>query len=114
MPLQNVSYNATTSALSSMGGGFSWVLTILIFLGILLTLLLFSKNIRQFFYGAIVSGSLTGIYFLSHWIGFSATKNNLNPLKWAVYIMGFIVVSIFVGKLLQKLKFIKNLEKQLK
>ena len=103
-----------TTALSSMNTipEMGWMITTVIFFASLLTIFLLSKNFRQFIYGAFVSGILLLNYKLSRWIGVSTMENNLNPLKWFGFIFGFVIVSIILGRLLQKTKFVKNLEKE--
>jgi len=114
MPIETIPINATGTTISALSSTSSWWITFAVFIGMLLTIFLFSKNIRQFFYGAIVTGGLFGIYKFSRWIGVSTVENNINPLKWTCYIVGFIAISIIIGRLLQRLKFVKNLEKKLK
>jgi len=103
--------NATTSAYGAIGTqGFGWGITLFVFLAVIGTIFLLSKNFRQFVYGAVVSLFLLINYKLSRWIGVEAGSSNFAPLKWTIYIIGFVVVSIVIGKFVQKLKFIKKLE----
>lgn len=108
--------NTTTdslSAVASVSPAFGWLITLAIFLGVLGVIFLLSKNFRRFIYGAVVSGILLINFKFSRWIGVSAVESNFEPLKWTGYIIGFIVGSIIIGRLLQKLKFVRNLEKKL-
>ena len=101
-----------TTAINNLqtASSFTWPITIIIFLATLAIIFLLSKNIRQFFYGAIISGVFILNYKFSRWIGTSAGNNNYNPLKWFCYIVLFIIISIVVGRLSQKLKFVKKIE----
>jgi len=92
---------STVSALSDLGGN-SWVITVIVFLGIIFTIFFVSKNFRQFIYGAFITIILYGIYSLSRWIGVSTSNQNFEPIKWAGYIAGFILLSILVGKIFDK------------
>ena len=108
--------NATTNnlnAMASVSPAFSWLITLGIFVLTLGIIFLLSKNFRQFIYGAIISTVLLLNYKFSRWIGVSTIKNNFAPLKWTGYITSFIIVSIIIGRLVQKLGFVKNLEKTL-
>lgn len=109
--------NTTTDSLSTMASvtpALSWLITLFIFLGALGLIFLLSKNFRQFIYGAVVSGILLINFKFSRWIGISAVESNFEPLKWTCYIVGFIVGSIIIGRLIQKFNFVKKLEKELK
>jgi len=109
-------YNTTSNSLSSVASvspAFGWLITLGAFIVVLGVIFLLSKNFRQFIYGAIVSGILILNYKFSRWVGVSATENNFEPLKWVGYITGFIIVSIVIGRLLQRLKFVKKWEKAL-
>jgi len=107
--------NVTTNinGMASVTPAFGWLITLGIFVLTLVIIFLLSKNFRQFIYGAIISTILLLNYKLSRWIGVSTVENNFAPLKWTGYITGFIVVSIIIGRLVQKLGFIKNLERTL-
>lgn len=108
--------NATTNGLSTMASvtpTFGWLITLAIFLGVLGVIFLLSKNFRQFIYGAVISGILLINFKFSRWIGVSAVESNFEPLKWTSYIIGFIVGSIIIGRLIQRFKFVKKLEKEL-
>lgn len=105
--------NATVNAVESMGdfAGYSGVATGVVFIAIIIMIFILSKNIRQFFLGAVVTGITFGIYKLSRWMGVSAAvEHNYKPITWFGYIVGFIVVSIIVGRILQKMSFMKKLE----
>jgi len=109
-----VGYNVTSSKLSSMASvcpADGLLITLVLFISAIIFLL--SKNFRQFIYGAVVSGVLILNYKFSRWIVVSAVENNFEPLKWVGYISGFIIVSIVIGRSLQKLKIVKKLEKAL-
>jgi len=107
--------NATTNLnmMASVAPSFGWLITLIIFLSVLGVVFLLSKNFRQFLYGAVVSGILLLNFKFSRWIGVSAVENNFEPLKWVGYTIGFIVSSIIVGRLIQRLKFVKRWEKEL-
>lgn len=108
--------NATINGLNTMANVapiLGWSITLAMFFGVLGVIFLLSKNIRQFIYGSVVSGVLLINFKFSRWIGVSAAESNFEPLKWVSYIIGFIVCSIIIGRLLQKLKVVRNLEKKL-
>lgn len=106
--------NATTNSLSAMvTPAFGWLITLAVFLGTLGVIFLLSKNFRQFIYGAVVSGVLLIVFKFSRYVGVSSVESNFEPLKWTGYIIGFILGSIIIGRLLQRLKFVKKLEKDL-
>ena len=103
----------TTMALSELPNATSlgWIITIVIFAAILLTLFLLSKNLRRFFYGAVVTVILFIVYKISRWIGVAtAIENDYDPIRWFGYIVGFIIISIIIGWFLQKTKLIKKIE----
>lgn len=58
-----------------------------------------------------MSGFLLIDYFLSRWIGTSASAGNTEPLKWAAVVVGFIIISVIIGKFLERTAFIKKFEK---
>jgi len=91
----------------------SWLITIIVFFAVLFTIFFLSKNFRRFLYGAVVTGFLLIVYHFSRWIGLSTVRGDIGPVKWTGYVIGFILVSILLGKFVQKTKFVKNLEKKL-
>ena len=108
-----------TNVTSSMSAtipvaGIGGIVTIITFVAIIATLVLLSKNIRQFFYGAVVTTVLGIIYWVSRSIGVSTAEANYTPLKWAIGIISFIVASIGLGKVLDMLKFEERIEKSIK
>lgn len=108
--------NATTSALNSIGTVSSqtgWGVTVSIFLVIFTTIFWLSKNFRQFIYGAVISGILLINYKFSRWVGVSTVENNFKPLESTLFVIGFILSSIIIGKVLLKLKSFKKLEKKI-
>jgi len=112
----NSTMNATAYTLESLSGtpALGWLITIMIFFSILGVIFILSKNFRQFIYGAIFNGILFIIYKFSRWVGVSSVENNFDPLKWTIYIIIFIIGSIIVGRFIQRLKFVKDLEKEMK
>jgi hypothetical protein len=108
----NATIDITNGGLNMMGSSMSsWLVTIVIFFVVLLTLFILSKNFRRFLYGAVVSGFLLIDYFLSRWIGASASVGDSEPLKWTVVVVGFIIISVIIGKFLEKTAFVKRFEK---
>lgn len=108
--------NATVAGLeglSQMSSFTGWFVTGAVFVGIIGLLFLLSKNIRQFFYGAIVSVVILINYWISRGIGVSASQGDYSSLKTACWVVGFVVVSIIIGRILQMTKFVKNLEEKL-
>jgi hypothetical protein len=101
------SFNVIASINPSLLG---WMITIAVFIGILATVYLISRNFRQMVLGGIITGVLYCLYKLSRWIGVSASaENNYIPLSTAGWILGFIVVSIIVGRILMFIPFVKEL-----
>lgn len=89
----NATIDITNGGLNMMGSSMSsWLITGIVFFVVLLTLFILSKNFRRFLYGAVVSGFLLIDYFLSRWIGASASAGDTEPLKWAARIVGFIKI----------------------
>jgi len=113
MPLLNSTFTGLT-AIATLSPTMGWLLTIAIFFMVLVTIFLLSKNFRQFIYGAVISTIGLINYKLSRYIGSSTTNNNYTPIKWFGYIVGFIIISIIFGRLIQKLKFVKRLEDEFK
>lgn len=108
----NATIDITNGGLNMMGSSMSsWLITGIVFFVVLLTLFILSKNFRRFLYGAVVSGFLLIDYFLSRWIGASASAGDTEPLKWAARIVGFIIISVIIGKFLEKTAFVKRFEK---
>jgi len=103
-----------TMDLSSMFGGtetFGWVTSIGVFIAIILTVFLLSKNFRSFILGSSVTVILIVTYWISRWIGkATAIDRDYVPIKWLGYIIGFIVLSILIGKVLSETKYVKEFE----
>jgi hypothetical protein len=115
MVLQNVSSSMngldTVASVSPIAG---WMITFGIFIGVLVTIFLLSKNFRQFMYGAFISTVVLINFKFSRWVGKSAFESNFEPLKWVGYIAGFIILSIGLGHIFLRTKWGKNLEKKIK
>lgn len=112
-----VGYNATSASLSAdiiSASNLGWVVTIGIFLGTFVTIFLLSRNVRQFIYGSIISVILIINYKFSRYVGVSTSAGNFGPVKMTLYVFVFIIVSIIIGRLLLKLKFVQDLEKKIK
>ena len=105
----NATMNSVTALSSFSSSG--WIVTLIVFLGIVGILFLILKNFRRVCYGAIPLGLLLIIFKIARWIGVSTEEGNYTPLTWLGYIFGFIVVSIIIGKFIEKFKFIKKIEK---
>lgn len=114
MTLQNATTNINgMDAINTISPAFGWLITIVIFFITIGIIFLLSKNIRQFFYGSIVTTFLLINYKFSRWVGVSTMNNDYTTLKWTCYVIGFIIVSIILGRLAQKLPFIKKLEEKI-
>lgn len=105
--------NVTTSAMnmtviSNLQMG--WAITILVFLIIIVSLMLISKNIRIFIYGAILTVILGVIGFIANSIGTDAGEGNYYPLKVFCVIVGFIGCSLLGGYILNKAGWIDKFE----
>jgi len=88
-----------------------WVVTALIFATILFLICLLSQNFRQFIYGSIFIVLSFVIYKVSRAIGVStAIDKDYVPIKWFGYVAGFIIISIFIGWILKKFGFVKDIE----
>lgn len=112
--MKMVGQNITTSAMASIPAeGMGWLVTVIVFVVIVGTLFLLSKNFRRFLYGAVVSVAGLLIYWLSRMIGISAGEHDYVPLSVFGFIVGFIVVSIGLGYFLQKTKWVQKLEKDM-
>lgn len=98
--------NATASSVSALQstGCWGWIIGIVVFIAIGLILFLVSKNFKKTLLGSGITGVLLGMFFFSKWVGASASSSNYSPLKWTAYVVGFLVVSFFIGHLLSKNK----------
>jgi hypothetical protein len=109
--------NNSVTALSSVGTippYLGWVVTAGIFVAVFVTIFLLSKNVRQFIYGSIISTILILNYNYSRFVGTNFSEGNFEPIKWAGYVIGFIVLSIILGRIVQRFKFVKNFENKMK
>ena len=109
-------YNSTVSGmdiLASVSPGMGWLIAVLVFFGILFTIFMLSRNFRAFLYGAVTTGVLGGIGFFSRYVGKSAEEGNSVPWQWTAGVIGFILVSIVVGRLVRLLPFMKSFEKSM-
>lgn len=107
-----VELNSTVNGLNQVGDASGWLITVLVFLLVVVTIYLLSKNFRQFIHGAIVAGSLFAVYSFSRWIGKSYGAGNYEPLIWTGKVIGFILVSIGIGKMIDKLNLFKLFQKK--
>ena len=106
--------NVTSSAMASLSPeAVGWLITIMIFLGIILTVFLISKYFRQFLYGAIVSAILLIVYKVSRWIGVETINKNYDPITEFGWVAGFIWISVIIGYFIRKIKAIKDWEKKI-
>ena len=91
-----------------------WIITITVFAVTIFIIFALSKNFRRFLYGGVVAGASLLIWMFSRYIGIETTvKNNYEPIKWFMGIVIFIIVSIIIGALIQKLPIIKDFEKSM-
>ena len=109
MTTQQIAMNVTNSASSFMSNAsLGWVITLLVFMIIVITLSLISRNFKMTILGAITTGILYGIlygiYNLSRYVGKSAEEGDTSPLITMGFMIGFIIVSFIVGKLLYMYK----------
>ena len=102
--------NATQSISSLSGTAGGWGISIIVFIAIIVLLFILSKNIRQFFYGGIVTVILGTIGWVAKGIGFSASEGDMVPITWFIGIGVFILTSVGIGRLLMKTEFIKRFE----
>jgi hypothetical protein len=108
--MMNVSYEAVGGLDTMSSAMSSWLITVMVFIVVLLVIFILSKNFRRFLYGAVITGFLLADYHFSRWIGSSALKGDVEPLKWVGYVIGFILISVIIGKFVQKTKFIRKIE----
>lgn len=105
--------NATYSSTNAIGMiepvAFGWIVTIIVFVLIIATLFLVSRNIRATFYGAIVTGALGGIFKLSRMTGKMAEAGNTGVFKGILGVVAFLFVSYFIGKFIMQTKWFKKL-----
>lgn len=104
--------NVTTGATSFFSGTvIGWVVGVVAFIAILLTLFLVSKNFRKFMYGGVTASFLIGVSAISIFLfGKPASTGNYVPSLWLGGAVLFIVISIFIGGFVEKKKFIKKFE----
>jgi hypothetical protein len=101
-----------TTGVASMGGaaGYGWIITAAVALIIITSMFVMFKNFRRLMYGLPVVGILYTIYFIAKSIGFSAADGDLGPLNTLLWIVGIILGSTLVGKLIEKTNVIKKIE----
>lgn len=87
-----------------------WLFTILIGFVILVTLFVMFKNFRRFIYGIPVVGGLLIVYTIAKSIGFSAAEGETGPLIFMLWVVGVILTSSLVGKLIEKTSYVKKFE----
>lgn len=109
--MTNINATSTGLPLGAISPQLSWIITIGIFLSVLGIIFILSKNFRDFIYGSVISGILLLNFKFSSWVGASAAKDNLAPLKWTFYAICFIIGSVLIGKATKRLKFVKNIER---
>lgn len=104
--------NATMDAIATIPAyEIGWLVTVTVFITVFIMIFLLSRNVRQFIYGAVVSTVLIIVYKIARWIGVSTSSGNTIPITWFAYIVGFIFMSIIVGRILLKVKWIQKLDK---
>lgn len=104
--------NVTTSmnGIATTAATTGWMVTIIVFIGIIMVLILLFKNLRHFIFGAVVTAGLLITYWISRGIGVEAEAKNYEPFKWCCYIIGFIIISIVLGKWLKQYSFFKKID----
>ena len=113
--INETAYNTTMSLASTFDmTSWFWIITITVFAVTIFIIFALSKNFRRFLYGGVVAGASLLIWMFSRYIGIETTvKNNYEPIKWFMGIVIFIIVSIIIGALIQKLPIIKDFEKSM-
>lgn len=109
---ENLITNSTAGISNITQNG--WGITIIIFLSIFGILFILSKNFRQFIIGSIATIILGIVYKMSRWVGVSTEQGNYDPIKWFLYVVGFIAISIILGKIMEKFKITEKIGDKLK
>ncbi len=82
----------------------------LVFVSVIVVLFLVFKNFRRTFFGAVISLILLGLYKFSAYIGISASNGDYVPVKWYIYVVCFLIISIIIGYILDKFGFMKKID----
>lgn len=113
-----ISMNATTSAYSMLADipASSWtpLLAIGIFVAIIVTIFLISKNFRRLLYGVAVSVPLAAICWCSLSIAKPAGEGNWQPFLWLLGVVIGVPVMILIGKVTEHLGWFKSIEDSIK
>ena len=117
MPLNATSnmalFDSAGSGLAAMGTGIGCLITIIVFFSTFLIIFLLFKNFRRAIYGAIIDGAILLTYFFSRDMGTSFQEGNKEPFWWFVKIGSFLIASVITGIIIEKLPFVKRIEKKL-
>ena len=87
-----------------------WGIAILVFLIIIASLFMISKNWRIFLFGAVVTTILSVIGWIANSVGTDAGEGNYYPLKVFGVIVGFVSCSLLVGYILKRIGWIEKFE----
>jgi len=109
--------NSTTSAIGSIDlintASFSWILTFIIFVSIVIFLFFVNIYFRRFIIGLTITLLLLIIGFISRFIGVSTSTGDFEPLKWFVYIILFFIISTILGYFITKNKKLNKIVNKL-
>ena len=88
-----------------------WILTTIIFIAIVIMIFFISQNFRKLIYGGVITLGGLLIYWISKTMAFNYVEGDGILLMLGMYVVGFIIISVFVGHYFLKLKIGKKIEK---
>jgi len=112
MTLVNATTYAATATIGPVGIGI--LVGVITFLGIILTIFLLSQNFRRFCYGMAFLIPLTIIGWISRNTATNAIAGDYSMFRNIGIIIGTIIISTGLGVWIERLKFVKKLEKMIK
>jgi hypothetical protein len=105
-----VDMNLTTSVYNMVSPeSFGWLITLAVFLSIFLVSFLLWKNFRRAIVGGSISGVMYVVYSISRGIGESVEKGNYESIIIFSWIVGFVLFSILIGKLSERVKLFNEI-----